>query len=293
MRPEEKGKTSLLQDTLLAQMLALNFHELIELKPLMLDLDNRLSIEIEKLKEAGTDNPNLQEHENALNNLRSAARRIRDRQVATLICDVRPDGDEAASTYNRDEGKGSIRYISVVRRGSRNRNLCAVKEDAGQNGCFKEVMELPGPSGNQAMYISIDKADWLKENFTVSLNPDMPKRKIVLPPGYKPGDQENLPKAQECLEKPDLKPLMQTSNEPGHKTFVVTWYDFPFTDNTLQANGGRYAVFIDQVCKEAFAKPNDEPNSVRLGILYFPKDYFPSRERPVSYKQLSGQPGLD
>ena len=71
-------------------------------------------------------------------------------------------------------------------------------------------------------------------------------------------------------------------------SFKVSWYDFPYTDNTLLANGDRYTVFIDRVCKDS----SGEKNAVRLGILYFPKDYYPSRERPVSYKQLRGKLGM-
>jgi len=141
------------------------------------------------------------------------------------------------------------------------------------------------------MYLSLDSADWKKERFVVSLNCGKAGEGIVLPDGK--GNIE-LNEADECPEEltEDKGKKEQTSIAPGHKSFEVSWFDFPFTDNTLQADGNRYAVFIDRVCKDANAKPEDEPNAVRLGLLYFPKDYYPSRERPVSYKQLNDKLGL-
>jgi hypothetical protein len=71
--------------------------------------------------------------------------------------------------------------------------------------------------------------------------------------------------------------------------FDATWFDFPLTDNTLLANGARYAVFIEDLCL-------DEPGgqqTVKLGLLWFPKDYFPARERPTNFRQLRRKLGLD
>jgi hypothetical protein len=293
MKPSQKDKESLVQDALLAQMLALNFNELIELKPLMIDLDDQLGSEIERLKKAGTNTPDLEVKKKARESLRSVARRIRDRQVSALIHNPRPGNDAIAATdVDVDKGAGSIHYVSVLRKGPKDHNRCAVI-DEDKNGCLGEVMQLPAPAKERAMYISIDSADWKKERFVVSLNCGKLDGTIVLPPPQ-PGEKEReISTVHECREMLKEGELLQTRMEAGHKSFEVTWFDFPFTDNTLQADGNRYAVFIDETCKDAYStKPEDEPNAVRLGLLYFPKDYYPSRERPVSYKQLSDKLGL-
>ncbi|MFH1215246.1 MAG: hypothetical protein V1706_01960 [Pseudomonadota bacterium] len=286
MKPAEQGKGSLVQDVLLAQMLALNFHELIELKPLMIDLDEQLSSEIDRIKKINADEPELEIMKNARGSLRSVARRIRDRQVASLINSPRPEKDAVIP-----KGAGSIKYISILRKGQKSENRCFFKEKDGKNGCLGEVVVFPGFKAERAMYLSIDSADWKKERFVVSLNCGKAKTEIVLPDGKKKMELKEVEECREAL-KTEQRGNSQTPMAPGHKSFEVTWFDFPFTDNTLQADGNRYAVFIDQVCKDANAKPDDEPNAVRLGLLYFPKDYYPSRERPVSYKQLNDKLGL-
>jgi hypothetical protein len=277
---DEQGIESLVQDVLLAQMLALNFHELIELKPLMIDLDEQLSNKIEKIKKTNDDNPDLEIMKNARGSLRSVARLIRDRQVASLINSPRPEKDAVISEA------GSIKYISILRKGKKSENRCFFGEKDGENACLGEVVVFPGFKEGRAMYLSLDSADWKKEKFVVSLNCGKVTPEIVLPDGMEAKEVD------ECREGLTEGEIAQTSIAPGHKSFEVSWFDFPFTDNTLQADGNRYAVFIDRVCKDANAKPEDEPNAVRLGLLYFPKDYYPSRERPVSYKQLNDKLGL-
>ncbi len=281
MKPAGQDKGALVQDVLLAQMLALNFHELIELKPLMIDLDEQLSNEIEKIQKTNADNPELEIMKNARESLRSVARRICKRQVASLVNSLRPEKDAVIP-----KGAGSIKYLSILRKGQISENRCFYKEKEGKHGCLGEVVMFPGFKEGRAMYLSLDSADWKKERFIVSLHCGPATPEIVLPPGQEAED------IVECKERLKEGTMGQTSIAPGNKSFEVSWFDFPFTDNTLLADGNRYAVFIDQVCKDANAKPEDEPNAVRLGLLYFPKDYYPSRERPVSYKQLNDKLGL-
>lgn len=287
MKPET-GESSLVQDALLAQVLALNFHELIELKPLMINLDSRLSRKAEELRKAEANGDELIDTEAARDSLRSVARRIRDRQVAALINNPRPSGDDVQPILNNYSDIGKIQYISALRSGKKSgkdsENSCQVKEKEGKNGCLREAMELPGPSENNSMYISIDKANWDKENFVVSFNSGGAGRVPKLPKGAV------RKKAEECKDKITSNPEGGKQRlQSGHKSFELSWYDFPYTDNTLQANGDRYAIFIDRICKS----DDSNFNSVRLGVLYFPKDYYPSRERPVSYNQIKKKMGWE
>jgi len=66
--------------------------------------------------------------------------------------------------------------------------------------------------------------------------------------------------------------------------FLLTWFDFPFTDNTLLADGTRFALVIDQV------KPKDKEATLKL--VWFPQDYFSERERPTNHRQLREKLGL-
>jgi hypothetical protein len=288
MKPPETGKASPVQDALLVQVLALNFHEIMDLKPLMINLDDQLSQQIMEKEKTGTSNDESEVMQRARENLRWVARRVRDREVSALIKNPRPSGDAAGKLEN---GGGGLYYASVLRKGPKSHNRCSIEERDGKkrdgrNGCLGEVMEFAGPGKERAMFLSVDKADWNKERFIVSLNTGKPDPTIELPTGA--ARKAQLRTAEECIDRlnQDQGLKKQTVMEAGHKKFKVTWFDFPFSDNTLEADGNRYAVFIDEVCKDADAKPEDEPNAVRLGLLYFPKDYYPS-ERPVTYKQLS------
>ena len=292
MKPET-GESSLVQDALLAQVLALNFHELIELKPLMINLDTRLSRKAEELRKAEANGDELRDTEVARDSLRSVARRIRDRQVAALINNPRPGGDDAQSMLNID---GKIQYVSALRSGKQINNSCQVKEKEGKNGCLRELMKLdaPGTGDKNSMYISIDKANWDKENFVVSFNSGSSERRIVLPMGVESveavGEGEGEGEG-ECKDENTSSTSEKVNQrfQSGHKSFELSWYDFPYTDNTLQANGDRYAIYIDRICKS----DDSGFNSVRLGVLYFPKDYYPSRERPVSYNQIKKKMGWE
>lgn len=72
-----KGDVSVDRELLLAELLALNFHEHFELKPLMMHVDDRLAHEeSEEMDHA--------QREDARKSLRFAARRVIQRQLATL-----------------------------------------------------------------------------------------------------------------------------------------------------------------------------------------------------------------
>lgn len=274
MRPKE-GEESLVPDSLLVQMLALNFHELIELKPLMLNLDTRLKSEIQRPPK-GSDQKNVAIQ--AQKNLRSVARRIRDRQVSTLI---RHNGESNTNPGIRND-TGFVQYVSVLSKGTLEGSRCRVKDTnaIGKDGCLKESMELAGLRANQSMYFSIDEANWEDERFSVSIYTG--EKKI------QPSVEGT--RVETCEDKSEIDDdEKNTEIRPGHTSFMVSWYDFPYTDNTLLANGDRYTVFIDRVCKNTEKKQN----AVRLGLLYYPKDYYPSRERPISYKQLRGKLGMN
>ncbi len=57
--------------------------------------------------------------------------------------------------------------------------------------------------------------------------------------------------------------------------FELGWFDFPMTDNTLLPDGNRFAFNLVAV--------NGKTATVRL--IWFPKNYFTPRERPLDYRE--------
>jgi len=82
--------------------------------------------------------------------------------------------------------------------------------------------------------------------------------------------------------------------------FELSWFDFPLTDNTLLADGTRFAIVLDQVY-DTNGRFNDAhvENAVpdatrraRVNIIWFPKDYIAARERPTNYREFRRSLGL-
>jgi hypothetical protein len=65
--------------------------------------------------------------------------------------------------------------------------------------------------------------------------------------------------------------------------FDLTSFAFPFTDNALLPNGNRFAFFIKDV-----SKLDDTGTSkiMRVGLRWFPQNYYPPTERPTDYKEF-------
>ncbi len=61
---------------------------------------------------------------------------------------------------------------------------------------------------------------------------------------------------------------------------TATWADLPLTDNTLFPDGNRFAVVIYSVQDDGVIK------NVKLKFIWFPKDYFTPRERPLDYGEF-------
>ena len=137
------------------------------------------------------------------------------------------------------------------------------------------------------MTISIDHADWDRQSFTLSVKPGLAEE-----PSSE-GDSKPVGAALDAcgVSSHTLHATAPQGKDKNVATggssvqFETTWYDFPLTDNTQLADGSRYAVFIDDVCPEQ--------KTVKFGLLWFPVDYFPARERPANYHDLRAKLGLD
>lgn len=225
------------REQLLVELLALNFHEHFELEPLMSHVDQRLE-------------------RNNRESLRSIARRVRERQFATLT--KREDGlspTQQAYIYNVD-----VNLPEKEKKSQLPRTL---------NIHFEELTEIKSPSGIYTLTFKIFRPDWSNQTFRVLFS--VTDKPMVRPPG---------------------SPL-QTTNKAGeddsevvylYREFFLTWFDFPLTDNTLLADGTRFSLVIDEV--------NPEDKWAKFKLLWFPQDYFAPQERPTNYHQMHEKLGL-
>lgn len=65
--------------------------------------------------------------------------------------------------------------------------------------------------------------------------------------------------------------------------FDLTSFAFPFTDNALLPDGNRFAFFIKDVSEL------DDTGTIkimRVGLRWFPQNYYPPTERPTDYKEF-------
>ncbi|MEO6078318.1 MAG: hypothetical protein ABIQ86_00860 [Steroidobacteraceae bacterium] len=65
--------------------------------------------------------------------------------------------------------------------------------------------------------------------------------------------------------------------------FDLTSFAFPFTDNAVLPKGNRFAFFIKDV-----SELDDTGTSkiMRVGLRWFPQNYYPPTERPTDYKEF-------
>ena len=214
---------------LLTELLALNFHEHFEFKPLLEFVDENLKSDEDR------------------RSLRSIARRVTERQVASLL---NGGGKEDRTRvyqlafirkhYDRENAPVDIRdYLKA-------------NEDARE---FGDYIECPSPDGKWTLLVTIEK---LVEDKKQSL----PKMYVIIRSNLTGKDRE------------EIKDIV--------KDFTLTYFDFPVTDNSLLADGNRFSLVLDDIDEE----------QVKLKLIWFPKNYFTARERPVNYNMVLENLGL-
>ena len=281
-----------------SELLALNFHEHIELKPLLQEVDDALLDKTNSgITAAQSKLVALRREE-----LHSVARRVRERQVAMLVRDVSGHQPKqawaswgawnlwtppsASAEHASEEGK--IRYIGVRFSGPRvsaaagSSRPCDAEPEEGQNVCVAEAAIENAPDGRSSISIAVTEPDWKREAFTIQIKRG-PRLELTQEELANLKRQE-IGGSDKCGENiaDDAGDASAGTAGPAVVEFQTTWFDFPLTDNTLLATGSRYSVFVDQVCYDK----RSGQNTVKLGLLWFPKDYFPARERPTNYRQL-------
>lgn len=221
------------RERLLVELLALNFHDHFELKPMLLHVDERLAHE----KIAGMAPT---QKEDARESLRSIARRILQRQLAALT---------KVETDTLPEQQACIYELSIE--GSPQAG--EANETPSPQPCstltkhFDELIGISSPSGKYTLTFAISSPNWEDQRFTV------------------------------LMHIAESKPVNSKSQGvSADQDFTLTWFDFPFTDNTLLGDGTRFSMVLKRVDKQ----------KVTLNLVWFPQDYFAPLERPTNHRQL-------
>ena len=230
----DSSETDPVRYAVLAQLLTLNFHEHIELKPLLQDADDRLA------KYTGAISP--QTVLQARSSLREASHRVIQRQIAQLW------DDEIVECTPAARMETTFQFVSDP----------DLEESFSQTG-DSATMLVPGkalksftvssPDCRDSLSIVFDKADFFSERVHVLISPASP-----------------------------------TGVDTDYRfDFSLTSFAFPFTDNALLPNGNRFAFFIKDV-----SELDDTGTSkiMRVGLRWFPHNYYPPTERPTDYKEF-------
>ena len=327
-----------------AEVLALNFHQHIELKPLLLDIERQLIRECATQMEAASKaaaaakagiKPKVAAAPDApavavsatpcdptdLNELRSAATRVKSRQLQIIA-----DAFSGATTAGRKHASGivdavpaTVQYISLQASGARpignaptvSSGCAAPENEGGINACVHDQITFALPDRKSTLSISVRSVDFERARASLSVGyrkqcpgeaeclaaqtpsttpatataPVMPR--LPGSPGQcglfvSDADLERAEKTGKPVES--SVPPAATNDVRALNDFEVTWYDFPLTDNSLLYNKTRYAVVIDRIC------PTEKV--IRLGLVWFPQDYAPTYERPITHAELMSRLGL-
>ncbi len=247
------------REQLLVELLALNFHEHFEVKPLMLRVDERITAE----RANGSD---PKEAEKARHSIRSIARRVATRQLALLVKEDTDGGSHTAkaridyltiteppaSPEQEQQFKQLLRAIESPTAAGDDGSASAPRQ-AVRDLAKPEAFSTASPDKRYSLFVTVTSADWENETFDISAS--------VVGSG-------------------------QGGNATGYasnsQTFTLTWYDFPFIDNTLLADGNRFAVLLSSVN----AEPETILKEATLQIIWFPRNFFTPRERPLDYDKF-------
>ena len=240
------------REQLLAELLSLNFHEHIGLKPLLSHVDGRLARESVDIDEAKAEAARL-----ARQSFRSVVGSVIARQTAML---TRSNGD------GPNESGAQIQKLDIGLPNLDAKLAATLQRKNDFVKPFNEPIELENPARTHSLFLTVREPNWYNETFRVEVGIYAKKSGVEL----------------------------------AKHDFQLSWFDFPLTDNTLLADGTRFAIVLDQVYdtdgRIAGAKldqaKSDVTKRVRISIVWFPKDYIAARERPTNYREFRKSLGL-
>jgi hypothetical protein len=240
---------------LLAELLALNFHEHFELGPLLTYVD-----ELPGQKPAER------------NRLRSIGRRVISRQLAVLG----PADDAVASAQCSAERTDVDIYLT---------------SDASEAIDSRQSCQLLQGDATTAYFACSSTAAATTENvpFIITSHDCQDSLTILM------ADLNWASNTVRVLATSTPAPLQSGAPPPARSIpefveFTVSPYALPFSDNTLLRSGNRFGAYIRQIepSREPCEPPVCDPSTrlMRLSLIWFPRDFIPPRERPTDFEHI-------
>lgn len=250
--PRKEGEQiDVSRERLLVELLALNFDEHFELKPLLMHVDGRLAGDLARARADGRPEAarSLAQERGAL---RSVARRVIQRQIAALS-----QGQEASGPAVH---RAKVLTLTLCRSGPADPDAC---RGMGVYGFGQAITDV-SPDGEQGLTVLVTEPDW--ENQTLKV-------------------------------QTAVRPANPSDGTGGRDRtgaivngFHLTWFDFPLTDNTLLGDGNRFALVLEAL--DAPAADCAAGCTAVVKLIWFPKDYFTPRERPIDYQEFRSRLGI-
>jgi hypothetical protein len=199
------------REVVLTELLALNFNENFEMKPLMEHSIKRLAAEKTLNPKEGVDPREA---------LWSIARRIAERQKASIGREWSASESTKSSfrmpwSSAADTSSAGCRvyYLNLDARTERHGEPVTADTDCEASAAFGDIVDLKSPDGNYTLRMVAVHPDWSDQTIRVSTQPFI-------------------------SEQGSPKPTDTQYN------FNLTWLDMPLTDNTLLPDGNRYATYM-------------------------------------------------
>jgi hypothetical protein len=244
--------------TLLAELLALNFHEHFELGPLLRY--------VERLEGQTPANRRT---------LRSVARRVTGRQIAMLGW----TGDSGCATAEEREAVfQELWLVSTAEEAAYGPQTCflpqavSASQGALELQCTRSGGDHSARQSRQLVAVSPDCRDRL----LISLNDlDWANQSLA---------------AYITVERASASKGAGAAARSEFVEFTLSPYSLPFSDNTLLRSGNRFGLYIRQVepSRDPCEPPGCDPSErlMRLSFVWFPDDFFPPRERPTDFAEV-------
>ena len=247
------AEVSLEREQLLAELLSLNFHEHIGLKPLLSYVDTRLARESVNIDEAKANAAR-----SARQSFRSVARTVISRQTAMLTRSSDETNDGSTQIQNVDIGM----LIS-------DRAISDKLKEAAQVKLFGELIQIENPMRTHRLYLTVSRPDWNNESFHVE----------VVICAVTPAGEVELAERDFELSWFDFPLTDNTLLGDGTRFAIVL-------EQIYDTNGR----FNDD---EPVQTTSDATRRVKLSIVWFPRDYIAARERPTNYREFRRSLRLD
>jgi hypothetical protein len=239
------------REVILTELLALNFNENFEMKPLMEDANKRLAAEYAAKSTKDGDDPREA--------LWTIARRISERQRASIAREWSSSESAKSSGWlglgaylpswitsaNTASQVCQFYTLNLDQRTDRHDEPVAADSTCVASAAFGDIVHLKSPDGNYTL------------------------RMVAVHPNF---DDQTI--------KISAQPFLSVQTTPKTTdtqfNFTLDWLDLPLTDNTMLSDGNRFAVYIRSFYDQ----------TVVLTVMWFPKGYFTPRERPLNYNEV-------